>query len=209
MEDSKAYTGCYGRMDIWNSKEEAIKFYRDCAYMSEGSEHERYSNIILDLLDKNSNIGIDDYEFDLDTYVISDINICKGNDEFTHLVLPSDLRNNTSIMDCINMYNCVTHANSTWEEEFEKQRNINFYEKTDIKELLDYKLEDDEKATGGTSFVGETVKDFIESQKSHNQDNIINSVLELNRQLNLAGIKPIKRKDYENFINSNNKDLDR
>ena len=34
----------------WNAKK-ALKFYRECANFSEGAEHERYCNIILDLLD--------------------------------------------------------------------------------------------------------------------------------------------------------------
>ena len=44
---------CYGQTEKMERKK-ALKFYRECASFSEGSEHERYCNIILDLLDGKS-----------------------------------------------------------------------------------------------------------------------------------------------------------
>ena len=47
----KVITICYGHKDEWESKDEAIKYYMECANASEGSERERYMTIILQLLD--------------------------------------------------------------------------------------------------------------------------------------------------------------
>ena len=43
-------TTCYGHKDKWESKEKAIGYFSECAMCSEGSERERYMNIILQLL---------------------------------------------------------------------------------------------------------------------------------------------------------------
>ena len=43
-------TICYGKEDKWETREEAMKYFTECACWSEGSEKERYMNIILDLL---------------------------------------------------------------------------------------------------------------------------------------------------------------
>lgn len=42
-------TICYGRERIWDKKEEAIEFFIDCMLNSEGSEKERYCNIVSSL----------------------------------------------------------------------------------------------------------------------------------------------------------------
>ena len=42
-------TICYGKKDIWQSREEAVAFFLQAMAGSEGSEHERYSNIYLQL----------------------------------------------------------------------------------------------------------------------------------------------------------------
>lgn len=42
-------TICYGKTETWKSRKEAIAFYTECFYCSEGSEHERYANILMDL----------------------------------------------------------------------------------------------------------------------------------------------------------------
>ena len=44
-------TICYGHEDVWGTREEAIKHFIVCAQASEGSERERYTNILLSLLD--------------------------------------------------------------------------------------------------------------------------------------------------------------
>ena len=43
-------TICYGKEKVFETREEAVRFYSECACWSEGSEKERYMNIILDLL---------------------------------------------------------------------------------------------------------------------------------------------------------------
>lgn len=42
-------TICYGKERIWDKKEEAIEFFIDCMLNSEGSERERYCNILSSL----------------------------------------------------------------------------------------------------------------------------------------------------------------
>ena len=58
-----------------------------------------------------------------------------------------------------------------------------------VKDLLDYKLEDDDTSKGGISFNGETLKDFIED----NPENNLNlSLTEINKRLKECGIKEIE-----------------
>lgn len=40
---------CYGKERLWDKKEEAIVFFIDCMLNSEGSEKERYCNILSSL----------------------------------------------------------------------------------------------------------------------------------------------------------------
>ena len=42
-------TICYGKEKIWDKKEDAIDFFVDCMLNSEGSERERYCNILSSL----------------------------------------------------------------------------------------------------------------------------------------------------------------
>ena len=42
-------TICYGKERIWDKKEDAIEFFIDCMLNSEGSEKERYCNILSSL----------------------------------------------------------------------------------------------------------------------------------------------------------------
>lgn len=42
-------TFCYGKERLWDKKEEAIEFFIDCMLNSEGSEKERYCNILSSL----------------------------------------------------------------------------------------------------------------------------------------------------------------
>lgn len=42
-------TICYGKERIWDKKEDAIDFFVDCMLNSEGSERERYCNILSSL----------------------------------------------------------------------------------------------------------------------------------------------------------------
>jgi len=41
---------CYGKTEMME-RDKAIKFYRECADWSEGSERERYVNVLFDLMD--------------------------------------------------------------------------------------------------------------------------------------------------------------
>lgn len=56
----KSYCVCYDTLHIFINKEYAISFFTGAYYCSEGSERERYANILADL--HYSNIGIDDEE---------------------------------------------------------------------------------------------------------------------------------------------------
>lgn len=42
-------TICYGKEQIWDKKEDAIEFFVDCMLNSDGSERERYCNILSSL----------------------------------------------------------------------------------------------------------------------------------------------------------------
>lgn len=43
-------TICYGHMDKWKSRAEAVKYFYECALCSEGAEKERYVNIMMALM---------------------------------------------------------------------------------------------------------------------------------------------------------------
>ena len=43
-------TICYGHMDKWNNRAEAVKYFFECASCSEGAEKERYVNIMMELM---------------------------------------------------------------------------------------------------------------------------------------------------------------
>lgn len=63
----------------------------------------------------------------------------------------------------------------------------------EVLELLDVELEDDESPYGGTSFMGETLRDFM-----HELDIPYNISLEdLNKELKDYGIKSLKAKENE------------
>ena len=62
---------CYGQVDEYETREQAIRHFRECAYCSEGSEHERYTNILMDLMFTNSDFVYDfddEYELYLKSY---------------------------------------------------------------------------------------------------------------------------------------------
>ena len=42
-------TICYGREEVWDSREEALEFYMKAMAGSEGSEQERYAKIVAEL----------------------------------------------------------------------------------------------------------------------------------------------------------------
>lgn len=51
---------CYGKTDVMERKD-AMKFYRECANESEGSERERYVNILFGLMDGLTEVSDDRY----------------------------------------------------------------------------------------------------------------------------------------------------
>lgn len=53
MKKEKVYTICYNTLDVFNTKEEAKKFYTTCFYSSEGVEQQRYASILVGLNFKN------------------------------------------------------------------------------------------------------------------------------------------------------------
>ena len=66
------YCACYNRLSVFTSKENAKKFFTECFYCSEGSEHERYANILVDLM--YSNIATDRDSFSVWEIVYRDNN---------------------------------------------------------------------------------------------------------------------------------------
>ena len=44
-------TICYGHEDVWEDRELAVKQFMEWACGSEGSERERYTNVLLKLMD--------------------------------------------------------------------------------------------------------------------------------------------------------------
>lgn len=47
------YAVCYCDLMVFKNKESAVNFFQCCFYGSEGSEHERYANILVDLMSRN------------------------------------------------------------------------------------------------------------------------------------------------------------
>ena len=72
-----------------------------------------------------------------------------------------------------------------------------------VKDMLDYKLEDDESSTGGLSFSGETLKDFIDDDID---DSLNSSIFWINDRLKLCGIKEITEQDCKKYFDSKAKE---
>ena len=66
------YCVCYNNLDIFKNKELAIKFFSQCYYGSEGSEHDRYGNILVDLM--FSDIGKDNVSDEINEIILHDEN---------------------------------------------------------------------------------------------------------------------------------------
>jgi len=92
--NDKIYTVCYDTLDVFNSKEEAKKFYSECYYMSEGAEHERYASILVDL--NFSNLGKDNV-----SKYCNEISIKQNNSD---KLLKIKLNDSLSIEDTIKFY---------------------------------------------------------------------------------------------------------
>lgn len=48
-KDDEVTTICYNDEKKWNSRNDAVSFFKECYYASEGSERERYANILMQL----------------------------------------------------------------------------------------------------------------------------------------------------------------
>lgn len=94
-KNDKVYTICYDRLDVFNNKDEAKKFYTECYYMSEGAEHQRYASILVDL--NFSNIGRDNVSYDC-----REISIKVG--DYSDKFLNIELEDRLSIDDTIKYY---------------------------------------------------------------------------------------------------------
>ncbi|MBO5183371.1 MAG: hypothetical protein J6B64_03120 [Bacilli bacterium] len=92
---NKIYAVCYDTLDVFNTKEEAKKFYSECYYMSEGAERDRYASVLIGL--NFCNIGKDNVSEDCREIAIKIPNI---EDEFIKVKLDERL----SIEDTIKYY---------------------------------------------------------------------------------------------------------
>lgn len=54
-------TVCYGRINKWEDRTEAVKYFYECALCSEGAEKERYVNIMMGLM-AGANLATDGSE---------------------------------------------------------------------------------------------------------------------------------------------------
>ena len=74
-------------------------------------------------------------------------------------------------------------------------------ENRSLEDVMDVELEDDSTPYGGTSFYGETVRDFIEEVEGSSEDTDnpikVDTIDKLNDLLKQCGIKPIKTKLYK------------
>ena len=61
MAKRKIVCWCYGDRHLFNTKKEALAFFKDCARNSEGSERDRYMNIIFQLEEGKRNCYDLDY----------------------------------------------------------------------------------------------------------------------------------------------------
>lgn len=52
---------CYRRIDKWEDRTKAVKYFYECALCSEGAEKERYTNIMMDLM-AGANLATDGSE---------------------------------------------------------------------------------------------------------------------------------------------------
>ena len=59
---------CYGQVTKYKDRMDAIKEFRECVANSEGSEKERYANILLDLLCTSKNF-VYDFEDEYELYL--------------------------------------------------------------------------------------------------------------------------------------------
>ena len=69
-------------------------------------------------------------------------------------------------------------------------------------EILDIELDDDETATGGIAFAGETVRDFLDESKLAKDE----PISALDEALKECGIEPLNLRESEFYVEMWNKD---
>ena len=111
---NKVYTVCYDTLDVFNTKKEASNFYRTCYYMSEGSEHERYASILIDL--QENNIGMDNVS---DSCNKISVKTKEGYENFIKI----DLGEYIPIPDTIKFYEDIVNPILEISEEYEIKYN--------------------------------------------------------------------------------------
>lgn len=104
------------------------------------------------------------------------------------------------------------YANKWLNNEIEYEDYLNKTEidlnKITVKDMLDYKLEDDGSSTGGLSFAGETLKDFLdeELEELNLEDSLDTSIFWINDRLKVCGVKEITVSDCIGYFNSKNEE---
>ena len=78
---------CYGTVDEYPTRAEAIKFYKDAVYGSDGHEKDRYMNILMDLQYTDADFVYDD-EYEYKDYIGKQYNVEDGQliDEYMDYV---------------------------------------------------------------------------------------------------------------------------
>lgn len=104
------------------------------------------------------------------------------------------------------------YANKWLNNEIEYEDYLNKAEidlnKITVKDMLDYKLEDDGSSTGGLSFAGETLKDFLDEdlEELNLEDSLDTSIFWINDRLKVCGVKEITVSDCIDYFNSKNEE---
>ena len=50
MNNNPVKTKCYGKVDVWESREESKDYFLEAMMNSDGSEHDRYLSIYIQLI---------------------------------------------------------------------------------------------------------------------------------------------------------------
>lgn len=107
-----------------------------------------------------------------------------------------------NIRDCQKAYDAVQRLYEQSEMSLANGKEENLQVSKSIQRYLDYELKDGRGETGGVSFRGETVKDFLESI-GNKEANAIKTLKDLNQALKECGIAPIRSLKKENTKKAN------
>ena len=106
------------------------------------------------------------------------------------------------IRDCQKAYDAVQRLYEQSEMSLANRKDESLQVSKSIQRYLDYELKDGRGETGGVSFRGETVKDFLESI-GDKEANAIKTLKDLNQALKECGIAPIRSLKKENAKKAN------